>query len=220
MVSLTDKNVVKIVLFVISLFLLNANVYSYAADTPEPGNSLPIVFEVVSRNINAYDENIVPEYHYFVIKKRADGNVDKNFHEVECTDSDYIYSHTEKCRATTLPDGKFLLADCFTHNSVCYSCIFVRFSSDGTQDSTFKTPFTTSVSDIVNGSPEHEIKDIKQVTIEQNETIRIEGVFISPLIGWSSKQAETDIGDRSGKRGIVLLKKDGLFDSFRSNDNH
>jgi hypothetical protein len=199
-------------LFFISVSFLIARAY---AGNPK------IDYEVVTRSINADDEDKVPENHFYVIKKSADGQVDKNFHEVKCIASDYIGSSGDPghCSSVTLPDGKFLLADCFSHNSICYSCILLRFNVDGSEDLTFKSPFTSSLSQIVNGSPEHEIKNIKQVSME-NGLIRIDGDFISSLIGWSSKQAETDIGDRSGKAGTVFLKKDGQFDSFIMNKKH
>ncbi len=201
----------EIILFHLLLFFISVSFFIARAYA---GNS-KFVYEVVTRNINADDEDKVPENHFYVIKKSADDQVDNNFHEVQCIASDYIGSSGDPghCSAVTLPDGKFLLADCFSHNSVCYSCMLLRFDSDGSQDLTFKPPFTTSRSEIVNGQPEHEIKNIKKISIE-NGLIRMEGAFISPLIGWSSKQAETDIGDSSGKAGTVFLKEDGQFDSF------
>jgi hypothetical protein len=199
------------------LFFISVSFFIARAHAGNP----KIDYEVVTRNINADDEDKVPENHFYVIKKSADGQVDKKFHEVECIASDYIGSSGDPghCSAVTLPDGKFLLADCFSHNSIGYSCILLRFNADGSEDLTFKSPFTSSVSQIVNGSPGHEIKNIKQVSME-NGLIRIDGDFISSLIGWSSKQAQTDIGDRSGKAGIVFLKKDGQFDSFIMNKKH
>lgn len=167
-------------------------------------------YEVIEEKVNDYDDRDVQ---YFVIKKYKEGKIDNTFSKVECFASD-IQGYTGKCNAITLLDGKLLLADCFTHNSIAYSCRLVRYNQDGFHDTDFNTPFTSSQSDIVNGTPKHEIKNIKQVGIETNETIRIEGEFISPLVGWSSEQARSEIGDSAGRNGIVHLSRDGAFISF------
>jgi hypothetical protein len=191
------------------------------------GKSQKAVYEIVSKNINRVngdDENDdieggLPNIHFFVVKKSADGKTDKNFNQVECVASDY-QGYTGKCSVITLLDGRFLLADCFSHNSVCHSCVLRRFNSDGTEDSKIKSPFESETVEIVDGSPEHEIKNIRQVNIEKNWMISIDGNFISPLIGWTREQARNDIGDASGTDGIVLLKQDGTFVSFIPSKNH
>lgn len=159
-----------------------------------------------------YNEQDEGKVHYS-IKKYKNGKIDNKFLKVQCFASP-ILDVLGKCDAITLPDGKLLLADCFHHNSVCYSCRLVRFNSNGSYDTSFITPFTSSHTDIVNGTPKHEIKKIKQVEIETNETIRIEGEFISPLVGWSSDQAQSEIGDAVGRNGLVHLSRDGAFISF------
>lgn len=170
-------------------------------------------YEVVSEKVNDQDERDVQ---YFVVKKYINGKIENKFKKIQCVASD-IQGYTGKCNAITLPDGKLLLSDCFTHNSVAYSCRLVRFNQDGTDDTTFNTPFTSSKADIINGQPEHEIKNIRLVNVTANGIISMEGEFISPLVGWTRKQAQAEIGDDSGKNGIVNLSKDGAFISFASN---
>lgn len=170
-------------------------------------------YVVVADEYNAQDEGKV----HYSIKKYKNGKIDNKFLKVQCFASP-ILDVLGKCDAITLPDGKLLLADCFQHNSVCYSCRLVRFNSDGSYDTSFITPFTSSHTDIVNGTPEHEIKDIKQVEIIENGGIRLRGDFISPLVDWTKGQAQSEYGDDSGRSGIVHLSKNGAFISFVPKD--
>lgn len=62
------------------------------------------------------------------------------------------------------------------------------------------SPFSSSISELVNGAPEHEIKNVDQVKIVENDLITIEGTFISPLIGWTQEEARSEIGDKRWKR--------------------
>jgi hypothetical protein len=173
------------------------------------------IYEVVPRQVGKKES--YPNSNLFVIKKYTNGRIDKNFHEIKCF-ANIFYGDSGVC--TVIKSGeKLLLSDCFHHSSVCYSCRLVRFNSDGTLDSTFKSPFSSSHDELVNGSPKHEIKNIFQVNIEPTGMIRIEGEFISPLIGWTREQGGAGFGDDNGKDGIVILKKDGSFNSFIPNNN-
>jgi hypothetical protein len=202
------------IIFASFIFLASAfTVTSIAEDNAKA------MYQVVSSQKQGDEDSSNKDF--FVVRKRPDGKVDNNFHKVKCI-ADVYDGDAGKCSPILLPDGKLLLSDCFFYNQVGYSCRLVKFNSDGTEDFTFKSPFTSSLNEIMHGAPEDEIKNISRVTIAQNGTIRIEGEFISPLVGWTNRQAEaeTEIGNNSGKIGIVILSKDGKFDSFIPKKKH
>lgn len=205
------SNLKTVLYFTIGIFA--STVLSAAHSEADKSNQTDkSIYEVITRQ-EGKDEGY-PNFNFFVIKKDALGKVDKTFHEIECF-AKIFYGDKGIC-SIIKSDDKLLLSDCFHHSTISYSCRLVRYNSDGTLDSTFKAPFSSSFNELIDGSPEHEIKNINEVKIEPNGTIRIEGKFISPLVGWSREQASADaeIGDLVGKDGIVLLKKDGTFNSF------
>lgn len=168
---------------------------------------------------NTASPNSVDEEPIRIVKKYPNGEIDKKFTEVTCIAKQGMYAGI--CEPIPLPDGAFLLKDCFTHDSDAQSCRLVKFDKDGTLDAKFSSPFNSFDDDWAINDPENEILSIDSIQVSPDGVIHISGTFISSLVGWTRKQADTKNerenngeGQSPGRAGTVLLKPDGKFISF------
>ncbi len=198
-------------LWLLSMLLLLTE-QGYSAEAKSPFSYSPkITPKVITRED---PETFVWDYR--IVGSTPSGEVDKAFMEIDCVGGCYTVPHV---------DFKFLLVDCFDHNGAATSCRLDRYDQYGLKDISFKIPFATETKTIVFSTPEHEIKSVKGISVEKDGSIYVTGLFISPLVSWTQKDAELyveknyeGVGDNVGRFGILGLHTDGTFKSFVDKD--